>query len=87
MIVKYQAPQHQILYANVQTDSSIDNLAIGQQTQICYADDPARALLATELSYNGKLFVLTLVSLMLVYDGATANSSWRRRRRNGYLPG
>ena len=87
MIVKYQHPQQaQTLYAKVQTGSNVENLTIGQRIGVCYADDPQRALLATESSYNGKLFAMTLVTIMLLYDGATANCSWRNRRRNGCLP-
>ncbi|MFD2717974.1 hypothetical protein ACFST9_04565 [Hymenobacter monticola] len=86
MIVKYQHAQGQTLYARVQTDSSIENFAVGQQTKVYYVDDPKRAILSTESIYNGKLLAVTLVTLMLMYDGITSNRAWRNRRRDGYLP-
>lgn len=87
LIAKYQQPQENEFYARVVTDRSTHNsLALGEQIRVCYAKDHQNTLLSSEWSFSGKLILLTVVCLMLLFDGLTANHAWRHRRRDGYLP-
>lgn len=88
LIIKYQRPQGNEFYARVVTDRSThDDLSIGTPVQVCYSNnDHQNALLASEWSFTGKFMVVSIVSLILLLDGLSANREWRSRRPDGYLP-
>ncbi|RPD47150.1 DUF3592 domain-containing protein [Hymenobacter sediminis] len=88
LIVKYQRPQGNEFYARVVTNRSThDDLSIGTSVQVCYSNnDHQNALLASERAFTGKLVVVSIVCLILLFDGLGANREWRSRRPNGYFP-
>ena len=87
LLVKYQQPQGNTRYTRITTDRSThNNLSLNEQVQVCYADYPQNALLASAWSLNGNLTVIVLVSLTLLLQALSANKAWRNLRRDGYLP-
>lgn len=84
---RYVQPQGNVSYTRITTDRSTHHdLSLGGPVQVRYVHDPQNALLASEWSFTIKSLVIILVGLMLLFDGLSANQTWRNRRRDGYLP-